>query len=328
VIDSSIPDLVPYLLGLGRYAYRDGAIERYDRLHEAARGLAALEDGEGVALRLAATLSAVDRVLAALLVAAVRECVDATNAPLGGDEAERGPLLADDLWPRLSDEAYFTVARAQGRLGDFLCFWDWFVIPAETGLADAAERHRLVGAYLRGLPEGDERAGVRLAVLSLFEASEEQAAVALAFCNNLRLLEGADDALHERAAERLLWAAESGELERYQNEYVDLAAQVMAALGRWGVDASLPFLQALLRHPPTSFSPLARAHLRRAVLQLESGLTALPGHAALDTPRERASLTRTDHGGDGVSKGLRAGVSAPALQALVLALSRMLYSMG
>jgi len=270
MIDSSIPDLVPYLLGLGRYAYRDGATERYDRLHEAARGLAALEDGEGVALRLAATLSAVDRVLAALLVAAVRECVDATNAPLIDDEAERGPFLADDLWPRLSDEAYFTVARVQGCLGDFLCFWDWFVIPAMTGLADAAERHRLVGAYLRGLPEGDERAGVHMAVLSLFEASEEQAAVALAFCNNLRPREG-DDALHERAAERLLWAAESGELGRYQNEYVDLAAQVVAALGRWGVDAALPFLQALLRHPPTSFSPLARAHLRRAVLQLESG---------------------------------------------------------
>ncbi len=271
MIDSSVPDLVPYLLGLGRHAYRDGAIERYDRLHEAARGLAALEDGEGVALRLAATLSAVDRVLAALLAAAVRECVDATgNAVNLFDDEDDRPPLADDLWPRLSDEAYFAVARAQGRLGDFLCFWDWFVIPAMTGLADAAERHRLVGAYLRGLPEGDARAGVHMAVLSLFEASEEQAAVALAFCNNLRLQEG-NNALCESAAERLLWAAESGELGRCQNEYVDLAAQVVAALGRWGVDEALPFFQVLLRHPPTSFSPLARAHLRRAVLQLESG---------------------------------------------------------
>jgi len=271
VTNSSVPDLIPYLLGLGRYAYRDGAIERYDRLHEAARGLATLEDGEGAALRLAATLSAVDRVLAALLVAAVRECVDATGSAVNlSDDGDHRPPLADDLWPRLSDEAYFTAARSQGRLGDFLCFWDWFIIPAESGLADAAERHRLVGAYLRGLPEGDERAGVRLAILSLFDASEEQAAMALAFCNNLRLQEG-EDALCGRAAERLLWAAESGELGRYRNEYVDLAAQVAAALDRWGVDAALPFLRELLRHPPTSFSPLARAHLRRAVLQLESG---------------------------------------------------------
>ncbi len=270
--DSSAPDLVPYLLGLGRYAYHDGAIERYDRLHEAARGLATLEDGEGTALRLAATLSQVDRVLAALLVAAVRECVQALGSAANpSDDEDRRPALGDDLWPRLSDEAYFAVARAQGRLGDFLCFWDWFVIPAATGLADAAERHQLVSAYLRGLPEGDERAGVRVAVLSLFEASEEQAAVALAFCNNLRLQEGGDDALAERAAERLLWAAESGEVGRYQNEYVDLAAQVVAALGRWDVHEALPSLQALLRRPPPSFSPLARAHLRRAVLQLESG---------------------------------------------------------
>jgi len=35
---------------------------------------------------------------------------------------------------------------------------------------------------------------------------------------------------------------------------------------------------------------------------------------------ERPSMTRKGHGRDGISKGLRAGLSAPALQALVLVL--------
>ena len=81
-------------------------------------------------------------------------------------------------------------------------------------------------------------------------------------------LAGADVPLQEEAASRLLWAVQSGELARYRNEYVDLAAQVIAALGRWHVDAARPYLERLLRNPPVSFSPVARAHLRRAVLQL------------------------------------------------------------
>jgi len=242
------------MLGLERYAYGDRDLERYARLHETARILAGREDGEGVALHAAARLSVVDRALAALLVAAVHEC-----ASVGAPAA----------WPRLSDEAYFAVARAQGRLADFLTFWGPFLVPESTGLADARKRHRLVGAYLQGLPEGDERAGARAAVLSLFEGTEEQAAVALAFCNNLHAEDPlADATLHEGAAARLLWAAESGELARYRNEYVDLAAQIVAALGRWGVAAAHPHLERLLRHPPTTFTPVARAHLRRAVLQL------------------------------------------------------------
>ncbi len=241
-------DLAAYLLGLGRHAYADRDLERYVRLHEVARALGRREGGEAEALHLAARLSGVDRALAALLVAAVRECA----AALG-------------TWPRLSDEAYFAVARAQGRLADFVAFWDCFVVPESSGMADAPKRHRLLGAHLLGLPDGDEREGVRLAVLSLFEASEEQAAVALTFCTTMQ---GADIALHERASARLLLAAQSGELVRYHNEYVDLAAQVIAALGRWRVDAAYPYLQELLRHPPETFSPVARAHLRRAVVQL------------------------------------------------------------
>lgn len=243
-------DLVPYLLGLGRHAYTDRELQRYARLHEVGRALAALPDGEGYALHAAAQLSAVDRVPAALLVAAARECAAASGR-----------------WPRLSDEAYFAVARAQGRLADFMAFWDWFAVPESTGLADRAKRHRLVGAHLLGLSEGDEREGVRSAVLWLFEGTEEQASVALAFCTNLRR---ADTLLHERAGQRLLLAAESGELAAYKNPYVDLPAQVIAALGIWRIDAARPHLERLLRNPPPTFSPLARAHLHRAVTQLDT----------------------------------------------------------
>lgn len=243
-------DLAPYLLGLGRHAYTDRDVQRYVRLHQVARAVAARPDGEERALHAAAQISAVDRVLAALLVAAVREC-DA----------------APDRWPRLSDEAYFAVARAQGRLADFVAFWEWFVVPESSGLADASKRHRLLGAHLLGLPEGDEREGARVAVLWLFEGTEEQASVALAFCNNLR---GADAALHERAGRRLLLAVENGDVARYRNEYVDLAAQVIAALGRWHIEAARPHLESLLRHPPATFSPLARAQLHRAVTQLDA----------------------------------------------------------
>lgn len=190
----------------------------------------------------------VDRTLAALLVAATGEC----EAALGA-------------WPRLSDEAYFAVARAQGRLVDFIAFWDWFVIPESSGMADPAKRHRLLAAHLLGLPEGHEREGVRIAVLSMFEGAEEQAAVALAICNNLN---GADALLHAYAAERLLLAAECGEIGRYCNVSVDLSAQVVATLGRWGVGAARPYLEALLRNPPATLSPLTRQHLRRAVQQL------------------------------------------------------------
>ena len=241
-------NLVPYLLGLGRHAYVNRDLQRYARLHEVARALAARPDGEERALHDAAQLSGVDRTLAALLVAAVRECA-----------------ASSERWPRLSDEAYFAVARAQGRLADFIAFWEWFVVPESSGLADAAKRHRLVGAHLLGLPDGDEREGVRLAILCLFEGTEERVSVGLAFCNNLR---GADTQLHERASARLLLAAESGELARYHNQYVDLAAQVVAALGRWRIDAARPHLESLLRNPPASFSPLARAHLHRTLTQL------------------------------------------------------------
>lgn len=248
-------DIAPYLLGLDRHAYVDRAMEGYARLHEVARALAADEDGEARALRAAARLAPADQVLAALLVAATREC------------AERRTGQGPDGWPRLSDEAYFAVARAHGRLGDFLAFWDHFTVPESTGLADALKRHRLLGAHLRGGCGEDEREDVRLAVLALFEATEEQAAVALTFCNNLR---GDDAALHDHAAARLLWAAERGELAHYRNEYVDLAARVVAALGRWGVAAAYPHLAQLQHNPPPTFSPLARAHLRRAVQQLAS----------------------------------------------------------
>lgn len=254
-------DIVPYLLGFGPHAYPDRAMGRFERLHEAARVLAALPDPEAAALRLATRLAAVDRTLAALLIAAVREC------EAGGEG-----------WQRLSDEAYFAAAKAHGKIAEFLCFWDWFLVPSTVGLANAAERHRLVRSYLINLPDGDERAGVRAAVLSLFEGTEEQAAVGLAFCNNLHVYGGQmlaqgekghdDPALHQAASSRLLYAAESGELAAYTNEYVDLSAQVVAALGRWEVAAAYPSLERLLREPPSGFSPLARAHLRRAVLQL------------------------------------------------------------
>ncbi len=254
-------DLVPYLLGFGPHAYPDRAMGRFERLHEAARVMAALPDPEATVLRLATRLAAVDRTLAALLVAATREC---------GAAAEG--------WSRLSDEAYLAAAKAHGKIADFLCFWDWFLVPATVGLANAAERHRLVRTHLLGLAEGDERAGVRASVLSLFEGTEEQAAVGLAFCNNLHVYgqqmlaqgeKGCDDPpLHRAASSRLLYAAESGELAAYTNEFVDLSSQVVAALGRWEVDAAYPSLERMLRQPPPAFSPLARAHLRRAVLQL------------------------------------------------------------
>lgn len=241
-------EIVPYLLGLGRHAYGDRDLDRFVRLHEVARALGQRPDGEGEALRDAACLSGVDRTLAALLVACVREYQSTPAA-----------------WPRLSDEAYFAVARAQGRLADFVAFWDWFVIPESSGMADAMKRHRLLAAHLLGLPDGPERDGVRLAVMTMFESTEEQAAVALTFCNNLR---GADTALQEQAAERLLLAARRGEVGRYRSEFIDLASQVIAALGRWGVDAALPHLEDLLRNPPPTLSPLARTHLRRVVSQL------------------------------------------------------------
>lgn len=241
-------DLAPYLLGLEQHAYRDRAVDCYERLHEAARLLAAQHDGELLALHLAARLAQVDRTLATLLVAAVREAT-----------------LLGTGWTRLSDEAYFAAARTQGRLADFICFWDWFIVPDATGLADTGKRQRLMTGHLLGLPEGDERQGVRLAMLSLFEASEEQAATALTFCNNLH---GADGPLQRAAADRLLQAARSGELRLYANDRVDLASQVIAALGRWRVAEALPHLNALLISPPPSFTPLARTHLRRAIEQL------------------------------------------------------------
>jgi len=254
-------DLVPYLLGFGPHAYPDRAMGRFERLHEAARAMATRPDPEAAALRLATRLAAVDRTLAALLVAATRECSAAGTG-----------------WLRLSDEAYLTAAKAHGKIADFLSFWDWFLVPATLGPAAAAERHLLVRTHLIALAEGDERAGVRAAVLSLFEGTEEQAAVGLAFCNNLHVYgqqmlaqgeQGYDDPLlHDAAASRLLYAAESGELAAYTNEFVDLSAQVVAALGRWEVAAAYSPLEKMLRQPPAGFSPLARAHLRRAVLQL------------------------------------------------------------
>src|SRR5579875_1469690 len=89
-------DLTAYLLGVGRYAYRNQQwqSEQYNRVLRAIRALSHLqdEDPEAVMLRYAAQLAQVDRVLAAIFVRGALEAAAAGSS-----------------WTHISEETLFQV---------------------------------------------------------------------------------------------------------------------------------------------------------------------------------------------------------------------------
>ena len=247
--------VVEYLLGLGKYSYRDGYqyAEEYYRLHQVIRALAQATsvDREREALRYGAQLRQVDRVLAALFVEGARERL-AT------------PINA---WLHISEELYFRVAVEHGRLMDYVSMNGHFALPANCGHNDPCARYQAFAAYLRTLPEGPTRHGLRLGVLSLFDRTEEDVASGLALCSQLR---GQDATLDAMAGARLLLAIERGEITRYDPAYRNLAVQMVAATSRWNLAQALPHLQRLLGATPPRDrdARVLRAHLQQTIEQL------------------------------------------------------------
>lgn len=247
-------EVLAYLLGLGRYAYRDGYryAEQYHRLHQVIGAVAHSSslDGESTVLRLGAQLAQIDRVLAALLVDGARERLDAGSG-----------------WDAISEDTYFRLAREHGKLIDYIRFDCQFTVPATVEACNPLARHILFAEHFLALPEGPARHGLRLGLLTLFDGEADDVAVALAVCDRLR---GRDATLDALAGDRLSLAMERAEILRYDAAYHDLAAQMVSATGRWRVVDALPHLQRLLARTPARdrASRVLRALLLRAVDQL------------------------------------------------------------
>jgi hypothetical protein len=251
-------DVTPYLLGLGAYAYLDPYryTEEYHRLHRVIRAVAHVSAGdrEITILGYGAQLGQIDRVLAALFVAGSMERLAATVAQ----------------WSHISEETYFAVAVERGALVDYASYANHFCVPPTSDHYDPLDRYRRFAHHFFGLAEGHGRQGLRLGVLSLFERGEDDAAVGLALCEQLR---GRDPLLAAMAAERVLLALERGEVTGYDPAYRDLGVQMVAAAGRWAIQPALPHLRRLLDGTPPRDrqTRVLRANIQRAIEQLTVG---------------------------------------------------------
>jgi hypothetical protein len=251
-------DVVAYLLGLGAYAYLGPYryTEEYHRLHQVIRAVAHAPAGdrEVTVLGHGAQLSQIDRVLAALFVAGSMERLAATTAQ----------------WSHISEETYFAVAAERGALIDYASYANHFCVPPTSDHYDPSARYRRFAHHFLGLVEGHGRQGLRLGVLSLFEHGEDDAAVGLALCDQLR---GRDPLLAVMAAERVLLALEREEVTGYDPANRDLGVQMVAAAGRWAILPALPHLRRLLDGTPPRDrqTRVLRANIQRAIEQLTVG---------------------------------------------------------
>jgi hypothetical protein len=255
LLDSTLQDdLAAYLLGIGIYAYRDRQpyLERYERLVRAVRSLTRSlgEDDEARILRYGAQIAQVNRVVAAQFVESALEAV------------ATGPN-----WTHLSEARLFRIARDLGCLFDYISFARDFAVPTSSEHFDPLARYFLFAEHFQGLPDGAARQGLRLGLVALFDRDTDAVAAGLALCDRLR---GSDPALDLLSSQRLLLALERGEIAGYGAAYHDLGARMVAAAGRWGMTAALPYLYRMLEATTTRdrSSRVLRALLLRAIEQL------------------------------------------------------------
>lgn len=252
------PDQVAeYLLGLGANAYLEPYpyAEVYHRLHRVIRAVAqGVGDREAEVLGYGAQISQVDRVLAALFVEGALERLVSPAAH----------------WSHVSEEVYFRVAAAHGRLIDFVSFGGHFVVPPDSAESTPRSRRRRFAAHFLALPEGHARQGMRLGILSLFDGGEDRVSTGLALSEHLRVT---DPAMAALAASRIVLALERGEITGYGPGYPDLGVQIVAAAGRWAVLPALPHLRRLLESTPPRDrqARVLRANVQRAIEQLSIG---------------------------------------------------------
>ncbi len=203
-------EVAEYLLGLKPYMCDSGDIEMFYRLHEVANWLATLPAAsrETQCLHLAAAVSATNRELAALIIAAVEE-----HGP------ERG-------WQPISDAVYFAVAVRHGNLRDYLAVQGAYTAPSWVlGVYPTVRQERFCHLY-RQTPPGHGRAALRLALLSLFDGGTLQQLLAL---RTSQLLGDDDAVLLTKVGARLQVARQSGELDRGGREVAAMAAAVLRA---------------------------------------------------------------------------------------------------